>query len=159
MKNKKGFTLVELLAVIVILALIMGIAVVSMSGVISSSRSKTYQETAAGVIHGLRNRLILDNKSQTAASYYVTEAILESGGEKSPYGNNYKWAESGSGKECTTAGAEYCAVSSPPACGASVKAYVTINDSGVYSICLSDGTHYLNNATEADLLETKATVN
>ena len=30
MKNKKGFTLVELLAVIVILALVMGIAVVSM---------------------------------------------------------------------------------------------------------------------------------
>ena len=34
--NKKGFTLVELLAVIVILALIMSIAIVSIGGILKS---------------------------------------------------------------------------------------------------------------------------
>ena len=150
MKNKKGFTLVELLAVIVILALIMGIAVISMSGVIASSRSKTYQETAASVIHGIRNRLMVDNASQKSAAYAVTNKLLESGGSKSSYGAEFQWAACSSG--------EYCATTVPsPACSATTKTYVSIDANGKYSICLADGTHYVN-ATEADLLETKATV-
>lgn len=44
-KNNKGFTLVELLAVIVILAIIMVIAVMSINEVINASRAKAFNET------------------------------------------------------------------------------------------------------------------
>ncbi len=42
--NKKGFTLVELLAVIVILAIIMGLALFSMNGAFSTSKEKILEE-------------------------------------------------------------------------------------------------------------------
>ena len=151
--NKKGFTLVELLAVIVILALIMGIAVVSMSGVLSSSREKAFQETAAGVIHGLRQRLLIDNKSGVAGTYKISAAILESGGKQSPYGKNFQWSDCG--------GKQYCSVEDSLECKAGADAFVTVTGSGssaVYTICLSDGEHYLNNASETDLLATDATI-
>ena len=41
--NKKGFTLVELLAVIVIMALIMGLAFPAVTGMINSSNQKKYE--------------------------------------------------------------------------------------------------------------------
>lgn len=151
--NKKGFTLVELLAVIVILALIMGIAVVSMSGVLSSSREKAFQETAAGVIHGLRQRLLIDNASGSAGTYKISADILESGGKQSPYGKDYKWSD------CS--GKQYCSVDPAPTCDKNATAFVTVTGSGssaVYTICLSDGEHYLNNASETNLLATKATI-
>ena len=53
MKNKKGFTLVELLAVIVILALIMGIAVVGIGSVLSTSRTKIMYENALSIVEGV----------------------------------------------------------------------------------------------------------
>ena len=161
MKNKKGFTLVELLAVIVILALIMGIAVVSMSGVISSSRSKTYQESAAGVISGLRQRLIIDNLgagNSNGKKYYVTSKILESGGKTSPYGSEFLWATGGTGGECSNADDQYCEATNPPtSCTATTKAYVEIDSNGVYKACLADGTHYVYD-DEAKLIEAKATI-
>ena len=40
--NKKGFTLVELLAVIVVLAIVMGLAVVAISGVLDNARKATF---------------------------------------------------------------------------------------------------------------------
>lgn len=43
--NKKGFTLVELLAVIVILAIILAIAVPTISGLINNSRQQAYQSS------------------------------------------------------------------------------------------------------------------
>ena len=44
MKNRKGFTLVELLAVIVILAIIMIIAIPSVLGTLTTARQKTFVE-------------------------------------------------------------------------------------------------------------------
>jgi len=44
-KNNKGFTLVELLAVIVILSIIMVIAVMSINELINTSRAKAFNET------------------------------------------------------------------------------------------------------------------
>ena len=41
--NKKGFTLVELLAVIIIMALVMGFAFPAISGMISGSNQKKYE--------------------------------------------------------------------------------------------------------------------
>ena len=64
--NKKGFTLVELLAVIVILALIMAIAVYSISGILQSSREGVFKDTAISVIRGVKNQLRVLQQEETS---------------------------------------------------------------------------------------------
>lgn len=49
-KNKKGFTLVELLAVIVILAIVMGLAAVAITSVLNNTRRSAF-DTDAKSIH------------------------------------------------------------------------------------------------------------
>ena len=98
--NKKGFTLVELLAVIVILALIMAIAVVSMSGIMTSARNSTFKETAVQIINGVQQQLTLANEllpgsegftaGGTGRDYFFTKQIIEKGGDTSPLGGNIK---------------------------------------------------------------------
>jgi type IV pilus assembly protein PilA len=51
--NKKGFTLVELLAVIVILAIILAIAVPSISGMINSAKRSSFEDDAKMILTGL----------------------------------------------------------------------------------------------------------
>ena len=164
MKNKKGFTLVELLAVIVILALIMGIAVVSIGGVLTSSREKTYRETAASLIDGVRKQLYVDNKVE-AGTYTFTSSVLEKGGANSPFGGTYQYVSGCD--ESNYAGTEVVSgicklTGSAPACGVSTKAYVVITESsGAYSyaICLADGSRYVDtDATENSLLDNSATI-
>ena len=82
--NKKGFTLIELLAVIVILALIMGIALTAMSGVINDSKANAARRTAASLIGGVRQRLILDGQVPNGC-YTFDNTILQSGGTSSPF--------------------------------------------------------------------------
>ena len=163
MKNKKGFTLVELLAVIVILALIMGIAVVSIGGVLQSSREKTYRETAASLLNGVRQQLYIEN--QLAEGYYsVPSTILEKGGKESSFGGTYNYSTETS-TTCTGTGKTFIAgfcktTSAPETCSATAKAYVRVEKDGnnwKYTICLSDGTHYLN-AEESTLLNHSATI-
>ena len=160
MKNKKGFTLVELLAVIVILALIMGIAVVSIGGVLTSSREKTYRETAASLINGVRQQLYVQNK--VAEGYYCfTESILEKGGTQSPYGGDYNYG-CPSGVESVGGGvSKYGTSATTPSCSATQDAYVHVTENAgvyTYSICLSDGTKYLNEANEQTLLDNSAAI-
>ena len=100
LKNKKGFTLVELLAVIVILALIMSIAVVSMSGIMQSARRSTFKDTALMIIDGVRNQVMLSGEANQLSTgdvpfattvgqtYFFTSDIIESGGKTSPLGGD-----------------------------------------------------------------------
>ena len=150
--NKKGFTLVELLAVIVILALIMGIAVVSISGVLQSTRESTFRETALTIINGVRQRLVLANE-QGAGCYSFDEGILESGGKQSPFGKEIVIGQA-SGATAVTGGMAGSTTknniyknstceSSCPTAGAT-KSYVKVAyDSNTnrytYSICLYSG--------------------
>ena len=159
MKNKKGFTLVELLAVIVILALIMGIAVVSIGGVLSSSREKTFRETGASLISGVRQQLYVAN--QVNAGYYsFTSAILESGGLKSPYGGDFNYGTTGT--QVGTTGVYYSSTEPTGGCTKTANAYVKLtvaNDgTSTYSICLSDGSKFLNETTESSLLDNTAAI-
>ena len=52
LKNKKGFTLVELLAVIVVLAIVMGLAVVGITSVLDSTRKSAFAADAKSYIEG-----------------------------------------------------------------------------------------------------------
>ena len=74
--NKKGFTLVELLAVVVILALVMGIAATSMLSTMNSSRKSTLHsaaQTAAANLNGwvADDLLITDNSKQKLGNTFI----------------------------------------------------------------------------------------
>lgn len=87
--NKKGFTLIEILAVIIILGVMMLIAVPAVSEYISDSREKNYVKVAKGYIDSARamitNRdLKASNKDYT---YYIPiECINTDQDGTSPYG-------------------------------------------------------------------------
>ena len=111
LKNKKGFTLVELLAVIVVLAIVMGLAVVAITGVLENARKATFVADAKQFLEGARNLVtssdmnaMLDgtnnptsyavscqNSKQAPSSRELPISVLkfQQGGEKSPYGNPY----------------------------------------------------------------------
>ena len=73
-KNNKGFTLVELLAVIVILSIIMVIAVMSINELINTSRAKAFNETMGVVV---ANAKVLFGEGELPL---VEKELLEGGG-------------------------------------------------------------------------------
>ena len=93
--NKNGFTLVELLAVIVILALIMGIAVVSIGGILNSARENTFKESALAVINGVRQQLVLAD-SLEEGRFYFKSTVLDKEIE-SPLGGTVQFTTGASG--------------------------------------------------------------
>ena len=54
MKNKKGFTLVELLAVIVVLGIVMGIAAFAITNVLDSTRKNAFVASAKQFVDGAK---------------------------------------------------------------------------------------------------------
>ena len=111
--NKKGFTLVELLAVIVVLAIVMGLAVVAITGVLDNARKATFVTDAKSFLEGARNIVtsaemnsLLDGNAGTYAVACDSSTIptsteipisaikVQQGGDKSPYGNLYDKANS-----------------------------------------------------------------
>ncbi|HHT38406.1 MAG TPA: prepilin-type N-terminal cleavage/methylation domain-containing protein, partial [Mollicutes bacterium] len=58
---KKGFTLVELLAVIVILAIILAIAVPGISNMIDNSKRSSFESSAKLVLKGLELKMLEDD--------------------------------------------------------------------------------------------------
>ncbi len=58
LKNKKGFTLVELLAVIVILAIILAIAVPGITGIINSAKKGSFESDVKMIITGIEYQVL-----------------------------------------------------------------------------------------------------
>ena len=91
--SKKAFTLIELLAVIIIIGILMVIAVPSVSNYISGSKKSAYVDTAKDLIAGARNKvnegkLALYN---TDVTYYMdTRCIKTENASRSPYGEFLK---------------------------------------------------------------------
>ena len=102
-KNNRGFTLVELLAVIVVLAIVMGLAAVGISNVLDGTRKSAFAADAKAYIQGARTLVNSDQANAllggtttyspscttSQTKYIPIEMIpLEQGG-KSPYGQDY----------------------------------------------------------------------
>ena len=111
-RNNKGFTLVELLAVIVVLAIVMGLAVVGITSVLDNTRKSAFLADAKSFIAGAHSLVqgdeankLLGDATDYAPDCYATNAadktkiididkIPLDGGQKvtehkSPYGNLY----------------------------------------------------------------------
>lgn len=93
-KNKKGFTLVELLAVIVILAILLAIAVPAVTKYITKSRKDSMIATAQEFVGAIRNDTTsefydfpIDNSDITIVSVDLIK--LEKGKKSSPF--NGRW--------------------------------------------------------------------
>ena len=136
MKNKKGFTLVELLAVIVILALIMGVAIVGIVNVISSSKTTVMYENAQSLIEGLRKQFAIKNVDPEGNSYGFDATLFESGGAESPLGGTFQFRTSEAANVVTPGLWKISTTVS--GCTATTKSYVSISG-GVYTICLFAG--------------------
>lgn len=71
--NEKGYSLVEVLAVIVILGFIASIGLLSISNVIANSKDKTFVNNALTIIHAadlyLNDEKVVDRKSLTKITY------------------------------------------------------------------------------------------
>lgn len=92
--NNKGFTLVELLATISILAIIMLIAIPNVVGVVQKSRNKTYVEDAKKMISLAKYKVKSDLKIKNALGYgsvCISLNYLDSGKEikDAPNGGEY----------------------------------------------------------------------
>ena len=109
--NKKGFTLVELLAVIVVLAIVMGIAAVAITNVLDSTRRNAFVASARSYIAGAKTlvnadevEIMLGGTAQYApkcakqadgsapAPIDITLSKIRTEGgdnDKSPYGNAF----------------------------------------------------------------------
>ena len=76
-RNKaKGFTLVELLAVIVILALIMGIAVFSIGNVINSSKTNTKNSSISAILEATKVAAVSENVNLPATFQVYTSGVI-----------------------------------------------------------------------------------
>ena len=93
--NRKGFTLVELLAVIVILAILMAIAATNIGPVIDNSRRSSMRTTAQQILDAVRLQLTA-NYELFPGKYCFTTGILDSGGESAPFGGKYAYCTKGS---------------------------------------------------------------
>ena len=88
-KKQKAFTLIELLAVIIILGILLIIAIPSVTTYIMNSRREAYVDTAKQIIGAARN-LVNGGKLEMydpAVTYYIPVSCLKTeNGLKTPYG-------------------------------------------------------------------------
>ena len=148
-KNQSGFTLVELLAVVTVLVIIMGIAALSMNGVIGNVRVNSMKSSASYFIDGTR-KLLLANMELGEGDYYLSDSMLEKN-VSSPWGKYlyYKGEDQNIATELKTKG--YSKASGTLDCGGDGKtgSFMSVKKdttSGNYNyvVCLyDDANHYI----------------
>lgn len=105
LKNEKGLTLVELLAVIVILGIIAAIAVPAIGGVIENSKYNAVKADALNALSAANLYFIDSDKDTVKISELVAEGYLDNSG-KLPTGDTDVITK-GSPNSITTSAVEY----------------------------------------------------
>ena len=92
--NKKGFTLIELIAVVIILGLIMIIAIPNVTKTVENSRKNAYVDIANSYVNDIRTKIssnMLKLKKDGTVYYIPIDVIkIDGGSDESPYG---AWAK------------------------------------------------------------------
>lgn len=110
MKNNKGFTLVETIAVIIILGVVLSIAVPSITNVVKSTNKNRMISDAETFISEVKEYVESDTIGNTSDTYTLKDIKGKTKLSKSPYGEEYE-----------------------------ENSYVKIDDNNSYTVCLTDG--------------------
>jgi len=164
-RNKKGFTLVELLAVIVVLAIVMGLAAVAITNVLENTRkaamvsdAKTFLNGAHDLVNSDDLNVMLGGTSAYSPScdtngsttYIPLAALdLEKGGD-SPYGNDYLLGDS------KTVATTYTNIKQSGKQASYVKVTSVVSGGSctfTYAIYLTDGMYNITDATNHSVAE------
>ena len=94
MKNNKGFTLVETIAVIIILGVILSIAVPSITNVVKSTNKNRMISDAETFISEVKEYVESDTIGNTPKDNKYKLVDIKSKLSKSPYGGNYNMESS-----------------------------------------------------------------
>jgi prepilin-type N-terminal cleavage/methylation domain-containing protein len=94
--HQEGFTLVELLVVIVILGILAAIVVFAVTGITGKGQTQACS-TDASTIQAAENAAFAQSEQTTAAPVYISMASLVSGGFLHTTSNYWSLAPSGSG--------------------------------------------------------------
>ncbi len=78
LKNQKGLTLLELLAVIVVLGIIAAIAIPSIGGIIKHTKEKSHYANAQAIIDAARLRVSAENPEQSM-EYFLDADLVQKG--------------------------------------------------------------------------------
>lgn len=90
MKNNKGFTLVETIAVIIILGVVLSIAVPSITNVVKSTNKNRMISDAETFISEVKEYVESDTIGNTPNDHKYKLVNIKSKLSKSPYGKEYK---------------------------------------------------------------------
>lgn len=114
MKNNKGFTLVETIAVIIILGVVLSIAVPSITNVVKSTNKNRMISDAETFISEVKEYVESDTIGNTSEKYIYTLKDIKDKTKlsKSPYGEEYD-----------------------------KNSYVEIKNDNSYNVCLTDGNY------------------
>ena len=94
MKNNKGFTLVETIAVIIILGVVLSIAVPSITNVVKSTNKNRMISDAETFISEVKEYVESDTIGNTPSDNKYTLESIKSKLRESPYGGNYNMKSS-----------------------------------------------------------------
>lgn len=122
MKNNKGFTLVETIAVIIILGIVLSIAVPSITNVVKSTNKNRMISDAETFISEVKEYVESDTIGNTPNDKKYKLGNIKSKLSKSPYGKEYK-----------------------------EDSYVQIVNNNVYTVCLTDGEYKATTETEGSI--------
>lgn len=140
--KKNGFTLVELLAVIVILAVLMTVAGMAIGNTITNSNKNAFRSSAGQIVESVRMELQSEGREEEGFYYFNNSVVSQ--GVDSPLGGKIKYATAAPSGTEQISGGIFKLTTTPSAgltCGnktaqESFIAVSRVNQKYVYYICL-----------------------